>query len=354
MSQEILGYVKLEWVCPNCGTRNLGPQKVCSGCGAAQPPDVKFEQRQQEEFVEDQELIEKAKQGPDIICPYCQARNPAGTESCLGCGGDLREGKRRESGQVLGALRDKPAADIACPACGTLQPANTSRCTKCGSPMVKPKETVTPQKPGCSSRTMMLVGLGMLALFIFFIVMLTRTTELTGQVQSVAWTRAIPILEQRDVTEADWRSQIPSGARVGTCEERPYRMQDSQPSSGRYDKICGTPYTVDTGTGLGEVRQDCQYQVYADYCQYTIKKWVEVDRLTLQGSDLSPKWPDVSLRIGQQEGQRLEAYQVIFSADGKNYKYTTEDYNQFIQFKQGSAWTLKVNSLDAVISVSPK
>lgn len=353
MPQESLGFVKLEWTCPNCQTRNPGPQKTCSGCGSAQPPDVKFEQMQQEQFVTDQAEIEKAKAGADIICPYCQARNPAGTQVCVGCGGSLGEAKPRESGAVLGALHDKPAAEIACPACGEMSPANTMRCPKCGSPMVKPQET-SAEKPGGCSPMMIAIGVGMLVLFIFLIVMLTRTSEVVGTVQSVAWTRAVPIMEMRDVSESDWRQEIPSGARVGTCEERPYGLQDSEPVSGRYDKICGTPYTVDNGSGFGEVKQDCQFQVYREFCQYMIKKWVEVDRVTLQGSDLSPKWPDVLLQAGQQEGERLEAYQVNFSADGKNYKYTTSDYNLFARFNQGSSWTLKVNAFDAVVDITPK
>jgi hypothetical protein len=352
MPQESLGFVKLEWTCPNCKTRNPGPQKACSGCGSVQPPEVKFEQQQQEELIKDQAEIEKARAGADIICPYCQARNPAGSKACLGCGGDLGQAQRREAGAVLGAHRDQPAAQLACPACGEMSPANTMRCPKCGSPMVKPTEQAAAAKPGCS-RWMIALGVGVLALIIILIVMLTRTSDVVGKVQAVAWTRAVPILEMRDVSEEAWRDQVPADGRLGSCQERAYGLQDNPPSSGRYETVCGTPYTVDTGSGFGEVKQDCQYQVYKDYCQYTVKKWVEVNRLTATGSDLDPAWPGVSLGLGQQEGQRLETYQVTFNADGKNYKYTTEDYNLFVQFKQDSTWTLTVNALDAVIKVTP-
>ncbi len=353
MPQQSIGFVKLEWTCPNCKTRNPGPQKRCSGCGAVQPPDVKFEQQQQETLVADQAEIEKAKAGADIICPYCQARNPAGTTVCLGCGGDLSGAKQRESGTVLGSHRDQPAPEITCPACGEKSPANTMTCPKCGSPMVKPPEAAAEEKQGCSP-VMIGIGIAVLALFIFLIVMLTRTTDVVGRVESVSWSRAVQILELRNVTLSDWRSSIPSQASIGQCEERQYGYSDTQPYSGRYDTVCGTPYTVDTGSGYGEVVQDCQYLVYAEYCQYTAQQWVEVNRAQASGNNLSPAWPTVSLMAGQQEGQRMEAYQVVFSADGKRYEYSTGDYNTFMQFQPGSNWTLKINAMDAVVDVSPK
>jgi hypothetical protein len=70
MAKKSLGYVKLEWVCPNCSTRNLGPQKTCTSCGAPQPDNVEFEQAAQAEIIKEQAEIAKAKVGPDIHCHY--------------------------------------------------------------------------------------------------------------------------------------------------------------------------------------------------------------------------------------------------------------------------------------------
>jgi len=82
MAKETVGYVRLEWVLPNCGAKNPGPQKTCSSCGAAQPTNVKFQQAAQEEIITDKEELSRAATGPDIHCPYCGARNPAGTKNC--------------------------------------------------------------------------------------------------------------------------------------------------------------------------------------------------------------------------------------------------------------------------------
>jgi ribosomal protein L40E len=88
MSQEVLGYVKMEWVCPKCNSRNPGPQKTCIGCGAPQPPDVQFQQAEQQQLITDQAEIAQAQAGPDIHCPFCGTRNPAGAKTCSQCGGD--------------------------------------------------------------------------------------------------------------------------------------------------------------------------------------------------------------------------------------------------------------------------
>ena len=44
MTKKELGYVEMQWTCPNCGTINPGISRTCQQCGAAQPEDVQFEQ----------------------------------------------------------------------------------------------------------------------------------------------------------------------------------------------------------------------------------------------------------------------------------------------------------------------
>ena len=115
MPQETLGYVKLEWTCPKCGVRNPGTEKTCTGCGAPQPQEVKFEQTESQPASQDEALKKIAEAGPDIHCAFCGARNSAGTTVCSQCGADLKEGVRREVGKVVGAYQTGPAKQIACP-----------------------------------------------------------------------------------------------------------------------------------------------------------------------------------------------------------------------------------------------
>ena len=39
MTTKSKGFIKMEWTCPNCNTRNPGPVKTCQSCGAPQPDE---------------------------------------------------------------------------------------------------------------------------------------------------------------------------------------------------------------------------------------------------------------------------------------------------------------------------
>src|SRR5512141_343227 len=131
--RRTVGYVKLEWTCPNCSTRNPGPQKTCINCGAPQPENVQFERAAEEALVTDARAMRAAQAGADFMCPYCSSRNSADTKACVHCGGDLLEARRRSSGGEL-APNAGPRA-VACANCGTSNPASHTNCTKCGSPL---------------------------------------------------------------------------------------------------------------------------------------------------------------------------------------------------------------------------
>ncbi|OGO16950.1 MAG: hypothetical protein A2Z14_10285 [Chloroflexi bacterium RBG_16_48_8] len=361
MTKKTLGYVHLEWACPNCQRKNLGPQKFCNGCGAPQPKDVEFVQAAQEELITDEAEIARAKAGPDVHCPYCGARNPADATFCGGCGGNLAEAEARKSSRVVGAHRDGPAPEVSCPACGTANPASAQVCLQCGANLTaKPAETpehLPSAKPVSTLKGLPVLGLiggffvcVILAFLVYFFFI--RTEELTGEVQAVSWTRSIPLLALGSVEYEGWLDEIPSDAEVGSCREE-FRYTQDQPAPNAVE-VCGTPYTVDTGSGFGEVVQDCEYQVYDDFCSYTVMDWTVFDEVTLTGSDLNPRWPDVNLLSNQREGDRQESYEVVFYADGRTYEYTTTDDYEFSQFTPGSRWLLNVNSLSAVTSIKKK
>ncbi len=103
MTQETLGYVRLEWTCQRCGGKNPGPEKLCIHCGASLDEQDQFELPEAQEFITDAEELKKAAAGPDIHCPYCETRNPAGSTVCKQCGGSLAEGQVRARGHVVGA-----------------------------------------------------------------------------------------------------------------------------------------------------------------------------------------------------------------------------------------------------------
>jgi ribosomal protein L40E len=360
MTKKTLGYVELEWTCPRCGSKNPGPQKSCSGCGAPQPDDVEFEQAAEEELVTEEAEVERAEAGPDVHCAYCGARNPAGAETCTQCSADLTEAAARVSGQVVGAHRREAAPDVACPSCGALNPASAHECSQCGANLARPEPKPEPRRPakpaqapgrGCGP-VILIAGAVLIALVVLGIFLTRPSGDRAATVEDVSWTRTVPIMGLVPVTREGWWDEIPADGVMGACRPEPHHVQDSPAPNSR--EICGTPYTVDTGSGYGEVVEDCRYEVYEDRCEYTVKQWQVVDQLVQSGNNMNPSWPLVTrLAADQEAGEGEEEYEIVFDTDGGTYSYITRNPAEFAQFRPGSQWRLKVNKLGAVVSVEP-
>lgn len=359
MARKTVGYVKMEWTCPNCGTRNPGTNAVCSNCATPQPKDVQFEQVAQEELITDEALIAKAKQGPDIHCPFCGTRNPANAVQCSSCLADLSEATARQTGQVAGAHQTKPVPDVQCPACNTMNPGTATHCTNCQTPLPKPERTQPKSIPGAlpgrrqtkiSPLLLIILAIVILACGAF-VFLSSRTEETIGRVADVSWERTILIEGLGPVEYETWADEIPVDGVVGVCREE-VRSTSAFPEPNSQE-VCGTPYTIDTGTGIGEVVQDCEYLVYDDYCSYTVEEWQVVDQVSISGSNFAPEWPAPNLSFEQRAGEREESYEVLFDTDGRSYTYHPNNFNEYQQFDIGSSWILEVNAFNNVRSVSP-
>ncbi|HUT18012.1 MAG TPA: zinc ribbon domain-containing protein [Anaerolineae bacterium] len=365
MVKKTVGYVELEWTCPQCGTRNPGTVKMCTSCSRAQPERVEFDQAAEEKLIEDREEIARAEAGPDVHCAFCGARNPAGAERCTQCGADLTSAEARESGRVMGAHRVGPAAPVTCPQCGAQNPATATRCAQCNASLPRasaaPKPlTQTPStagvKGGRKLGLLAILGIGAAALAaiavcVIVVLALIPSRAVVGQVQSVQWERSIEIEALTDVRHEDWRDEIPAQGQIQSCTQKHRSTQDSPASNAT--EVCGTPYTVDTGTGVGKVVQDCEYHVYDDWCTYAVQEWRRADTATASGNDYDPRWPGLRLGGGQREGDRVETYKVLFQTEDKTYTYTTSSLDQFRECQIGSRWKLKINVLGGVKSIEP-
>ena len=359
MPQETLGYVNLEWTCKRCGSKNPGATKICASCGNVMSQTDKFDLPAQQELTKDEAVIARAEAGPDVTCSFCGARNTAADKNCSQCGAELSAAAARQSGAVLGAFSAEKKPDVKCPYCGAMNPATALKCQTCAGtlrvaqrPSDQPRPDQPASPPKSTSRTGVFIGIGVAIVAVVVCALLFfRTSDTSAQVEAVQWQLAIEIMEQRPVDYETWRDAIPSGASLGSCEMRVRRTQDEPaPNS---DKVCGTPYTVDTGTGVGKVVQDCKYEVKDNWCVYTQQEWTVVDSVAANGSDADPQWPALRLRSDQREGDRTEAYEVIFVSEGKEYRLSVSSADRLDNYAPGSRWKLKVNALGGVVSAAP-
>lgn len=356
MTKKTIGFTKLQWTCPNCGTKNPGPRKTCTSCGFAQPDDVKFEQLVESEIITDEAELKQAKAGADIYCFYCGTRNPADATNCSQCGGDLTQGTARQSGKVVGAFQKGEIKFIPCPSCGAMLHPDAPACPRCGAILKKP-ETKTPPPPPPKKPMNKLVLFGILGAIllgaIFCGTLLFSTDETSAKVERVEWQRSINIEALAPVERETWKSDLPADAVIGTCTQKVEHIQDDPAPNAK--EICGTPYTVDEGNGFGKVQQDCQYEVYADWCKYTVEEWTQADAVVASGQDLNPYDPQLpALNAKEREGTHSETYTIYFNADGEAHTYETNDYDLFRQAEIGSRWILTINKLGGIVSIEKK
>jgi hypothetical protein len=182
--------------------------------------------------------------------------------------------------------------------------------------------------------------------FLFF-----RSETLQGTVRDVGWERVVEVEGLVPVEHSAWYDQVPSDGELLNCEQEVRAIED-QPQANA-EEVCGTPYSVDTGSGYAEVVQDCEYHIYDDYCSYTLIEWAVVDTVSLTGNDFNPVWPEPSIASDQRLGDRTETYLIYFDADSNAYTYSITSFDDFQQFDVGSQWNLEVNTLGGVLSVEP-
>jgi ribosomal protein L40E len=358
MAKKKLGNVELQWTCPNCGGINPGPVKTCTQCGSPQPEDVQFEQAPVQEIITDEEKIAEAEKGADIHCPYCGTRNPADATVCSQCGGDLTGGTKRVSGRVVGAYKTGPVEMVKCPTCGAENPATAKICQQCGAPMqleeTAPAQVSKTPAKSPPSRWLIIGGvIGFIALCALFYFLFFSTNQAEGRVQAVNWTRTIPIEVFAPVEYQAFRDQIPTNAAIISCEEKVHHTQD-EPAENSVE-VCGTPYTVDKGSGYAEVVQDCVYDVYMDYCKFSVVEWQVADTVSLKGDDYNPRWPNPELTRNQRLGdERTESYVIIFQTDDGIVRFSTSNEDLFQQAQIGSEWVLEINKLGGVVNIERK
>ena len=341
MARKSLGFVPLIWECPFCNTQNPGPIKSCTSCGAPQPEDVEFLQVDEEKFnfIKDEALIRMAKAGPDIHCPYCGTRNPGTAKLCSKCGGELSlGGKARATGTRIRTISEASAKEQ--PPVSTPVPP----IPQTSPPVSAPRKKLSPILIVIPILVIIACLIG--AYFLFF-----KSEDMDATVTGVEWERSIVVEAYRESTTSDWWDQIPDDAEIlGCSEEYRYSSDEWEPNS---TEVCGEAYVEDTGTGVGEVVQDCTYEVYDQYCEYTVMTWQQVRTETESGTDLSPFWPAVNLASDERTSTETETYRIIFATSKRDYTYSTSDLGLFLEATPGSKWVIEVNEVGGILDLNP-
>lgn len=347
--KRTVGYVQLEWTCPNCSTRNPGGNKTCQNCGAPQPENVQFERAAEEKFVTDEHALKAARGGADYICPYCGTRNRSDARTCTQCGGDLVEAKRRAAGAEL--QRNEGPAQVACTNCGTVNPASALNCSKCGAPLPRMTAAVNaasqagraagPTRAAGKKKTnWLLIGgiaggllaccLAILFLFVF------PTSSVQATVTDVHWQTSVPVQEVQAVHYSNESGSPPSDAYDVSCDTRS-------------EEVC-EERTIDQGNGYAEVVEECHTET-EQYCSYTRDEWTTIQTYSLDGNNLFPVYSDPRVTSGQRLGAASEDFTVYFDSEDGQKTYSPDDVSEFQQFQIGSTWTLRLNALGNVVSV---
>jgi membrane protease subunit (stomatin/prohibitin family) len=348
--KESKGFIELEWVCPNCDSRNKGSKKACENCGAPQPDNVKFQRAADEKVVTDEIAVEAAKAGADIHCGFCGTRNPGNAVTCSQCGGDLKEGKARQAGQILQAAPPAPKA-VTCTNCGTENLGSARTCVKCGSPLPQTATTAASQPAPVQTPSMQagapkkkvngwifaaIGGLFLICCIAAVLIFALPSKSVKGTVTDLQWQTSVPVQEVQAVNYSNERGSAPSDAYNVSCRT------DSQ-------EVCEEK-TVDQGNGYAEVVKECHTES-EQYCDYTVDEWTTIQTYPLDGNDNFPVYENPSLASDQRLGTATETLTVIFSIPDGQESYSPGSVSEFQQFELGSTWTLKMNAVGGVMGV---
>lgn len=352
-SRNTKGFIQLEWVCPNCNSRNPGPQKTCENCGAPQPENVQFYAPAEAKLIQGENAVKIAQAGADIHCGFCGTRNSSTATVCSQCGGDLKEGRARAAGQEL--QRQAAGVDVKCTNCGEVNPSTRTMCAKCGAPLPRPApegakapsaaaamKPAVPVSPSAPKPKVPWVAIGgivaCLAVICIGAILLFSipTKSITATVSDVHWETSVPVEEVRAVDYSNKSGSPPAGAYNVACHDETTQVCEEK--------------TIDRGNGYAEVVEEC-HEESTQYCSYTVDEWTTIQTYTLEGHDYSPIYSQPSLSSDQRLGDQSVNLTVYFTGEGEQYAYNPENASEFQQFTIGSTWTLSLNALGGVVSV---
>jgi hypothetical protein len=353
------------WDCQYCGTKEiLGRHTVCTSCAKSRPEGTKFYLADEAAEVSETKQLKEAQLGADWVCQYCASSNRADRTSCQHCGAAREESSPQQQVQNFKAGEAPRSGDMDLEA------------------MARPM--TQPAKPAGLRWNRAVLGIGGLVGLLFLCICLCggyflfSEKEVDVTVAEIRWQRTIQVEAYRTVVEEDW--SVPAGGRTISQREAIHhydsvlvgyetqqREVSEQVQTGSRTYVCGQR---DLGNGYfedvecSEPIYETQYRteteqvpiyeqvpVYQTEYSYEIEKWV-VDRTEeAAGTERQTNWPAVTLAENEREGQRTEAYQVVFvDEEGKAYEMTFTE-GEWLAFERGGRYQLKVTRLGEPVEV---
>ena len=352
------------WDCTYCGTTKVrGGLRECPQCGHPRDENVEFYMDNPQNYVLDETLAEKARQGPDWICQFCDCLNSATVSICEGCG-SAREAETKDYFENLQEQQEKAKMELdEDPDDITNEAASESQSEN--FPVVKPDK----QKHFNWGKA---VKIGVVALlFVALIagmVMLFTPREVSGTVVDMKWSRTVEIEEYKTVRESGW--SIPSGGReVSRSEEihhynsvishyetktRTYTEQVLDHyeeyvsgyrdlGNGHFEEITSQRpvYRTETRTETYEEPVYVQVPVYETKYVYDIEKWVHQTNKRTEGNDKNPYWSDYECKTNERIGSKTEAYVVVVEDNDEKFKEYTLKFDEWNSLSVGQKVKLK-------------
>lgn len=352
------------WDCVYCGaTKVRGGLRECPQCGHPRDENVEFYMDNPQNYVLDEVLAEKARQGPDWVCQFCDCLNSATVSVCEGCG-SARDAETKNYFENRQEQQEKQDREDEIQSIGddSEQVAGYQPEPPTIAKSDRRKRFDWGKTPKMSVAALLVIAL------IVGMVMLFSPREVSGTVVDMKWSRSVEIEEYKTVRENGW--SIPSGGReVSRSEEihhynsvishyetktRTYTEQvldhyEEYVSSyrdlgnGYFEEITSRRpvYRTETRTKTYEEPVYVQVPVYETKYIYDIDKWVHQSYKDTSGNDKSPYWSDYECKANERMGCKIEVFSVSVELGNSDTETYSLSYDQWASLEIGQEVKLK-------------
>lgn len=352
------------WDCVYCGANKVrGGLRECPQCGHPRNEDVEFYLDDPQNYVLDETLAEKARQGSDWICQFCDCLNSSTASVCEGCGA-TRDAETKDYFENLQERQEEPEGERVSQFTNDASEPVDSHQSELSSnaKAVKRKRFDWGKALKIGAASLLAIAL------IVGIVMLFTPREVSGTVVDMRWSRSVEIEEYKTVRESGW-SIPPGGREISRSEEihhynsvishyetktRTYTEQvldhyEEYVSSyrdlgnGYFEEITSQRpvYRTETRTETYEEPVYVQVPVYETKYVYDIDKWDHQSYKDTSGNDKSPYWSDYECKSNERIGSKIEVFSVSVELSNSDTETYSLPYDQWESLEIGQEVKLK-------------